>query len=199
MTTILAEAKALGATAKGYRLGDEGPDYYDCSGLVYAAAKAVGVYDGFRFTTYTIRESDQFTRIASVAADVDDIVVWSENSAHGHMGVISGPDQFYSARSVADGLGYNRISTFHVYPVGPAYYRPVKSDGARHGAVVRDLMLRVPQTYGADVRAVQKIVGVADDGYYGPKTVAAVKTWQAAHHLDADGIVGPLTRQAMGL
>lgn len=192
MGTILAEAIALGHKAKGYRFGDEGPDYYDCSGLMYAASKAAGVYSGGRFTTATVGDNKQFGHVASPR--VDDLVVWSENAAHGHMGVISAPDKFYSARSVADGLGYLTISTFHVYPVKPFYLRPVKSDG--YIPPVRDLKLGM---VGSDVKVVQKIVGVTVDGAYGPHTEAAVVAWQKAHHLTPDGVVGPNTRAAMGI
>jgi hypothetical protein len=51
----------------------------------------------------------------------------------------------------------------------------------------------------ADVRAVQRKVGVAADGIFGPATERAVKRWQRRHGLVADGIVGPQTRAAMGL
>jgi hypothetical protein len=50
-----------------------------------------------------------------------------------------------------------------------------------------------------DVRAVQRKVGVAADGIFGPATERAVKRWQRRHGLVADGIVGPQTRAAMGL
>ncbi|MES3031774.1 MAG: peptidoglycan-binding domain-containing protein [Patescibacteria group bacterium] len=36
------------------------------------------------------------------------------------------------------------------------------------------------------------------DGKFGPKTLAAVKLYQTTHNLVADGIVGPLTKGAMG-
>lgn len=49
------------------------------------------------------------------------------------------------------------------------------------------------------IKAIQRIVGVTPDGHYGPVTQAAVMLWQAAHHLRADGIVGPATAAAMGL
>jgi hypothetical protein len=50
-----------------------------------------------------------------------------------------------------------------------------------------------------DVRALQRKVGVAADGVFGPATERAVKRWQRRHGLVADGIVGPQTRSAMGL
>jgi hypothetical protein len=50
-----------------------------------------------------------------------------------------------------------------------------------------------------DVRKLQRKVGVAADGIFGPATERAVKRWQRRHGLTADGIVGPLTRSAMGL
>lgn len=49
------------------------------------------------------------------------------------------------------------------------------------------------------VKRIQAIVGVTPDGHYGPVTRAAVTLWQAAHMLQADGIVGPKTAKAMGL
>jgi peptidoglycan hydrolase-like protein with peptidoglycan-binding domain len=52
---------------------------------------------------------------------------------------------------------------------------------------------------GADVRALQRKVGVAADGVFGPATERAVKRWQRRHGLTADGIAGPQTRSAMGL
>jgi hypothetical protein len=50
-----------------------------------------------------------------------------------------------------------------------------------------------------DVRALQRKVGVAADGIFGPATERALKRWQRRHGLAADGIAGPQTRSAMGL
>ena len=44
---------------------------------------------------------------------------------------------------------------------------------------------------GHDVAAWQRVVGAKDDGDFGPLTKAHTKDWQRAHHLTADGIVGP--------
>lgn len=46
---------------------------------------------------------------------------------------------------------------------------------------------------GADVAFLQRWLGLADDGYFGPVTEQAVKRYQTKHGLDDDGIVGPAT------
>lgn len=50
---------------------------------------------------------------------------------------------------------------------------------------------------GPAVAFVQKKVGVTADSQFGPKTEAAVKKYQSAHSLVADGVVGKLTIAAM--
>jgi len=46
---------------------------------------------------------------------------------------------------------------------------------------------------GDAVKKWQSILGVKQDGIYGPATAAATKKWQAAHAIKADGVVGPAT------
>ena len=48
-------------------------------------------------------------------------------------------------------------------------------------------------------KRIQKVVGCYPDGYWGKLTTEAVKAWQKAHGLAADGIVGPATLAVMGL
>jgi hypothetical protein len=47
------------------------------------------------------------------------------------------------------------------------------------------------------IKAIQKVVGVLQDGYFGPVTKAAVKVWQGKNGLLKDGIVGPITWKKM--
>lgn len=112
---LLVAAVRLGTAAKGYRFTATGPDYYDCSGLVWKAAKATGLYNGPRFTTYTIGAVKAFKKVTD--PKVGDVVVWPTR----HMGVVSGDDKFYSARSVKSGIGESKISTFR--GTTPVYYR----------------------------------------------------------------------------
>lgn len=44
---------------------------------------------------------------------------------------------------------------------------------------------------GKAVEAWQKIVGVKEDGEFGPKTKAATLEFQRAYKLEVDGIAGP--------
>jgi GH25 family lysozyme M1 (1,4-beta-N-acetylmuramidase) len=50
---------------------------------------------------------------------------------------------------------------------------------------------------GSRVSWVQRRVGTAPDGIYGPATDAAVKAFQAKHKLTADGVIGPVTFAAL--
>lgn len=124
---LLSAAITLGTRAKGYRLGATGPDYYDCSGLVWQACKTSGLYTGSRFTTFTISSNPAFSRITTPV--VGDIVCWPTH----HMGVISGVDQFYSAESVKTGIGYAKISSFKsLFGIKPVYLR-VNTDTVMKG------------------------------------------------------------------
>lgn len=51
---------------------------------------------------------------------------------------------------------------------------------------------------GPDVAAWQRILGLKDDGVFGPHTQATTKAWQAAHGLVDDGIVGAKSWIAAG-
>ena len=68
----------------------------------------------------------------------------------------------------------------------------------------RILHLTNPYMRGEDVRVVQEALnanGLANgrDGVYGPFTAALVRSFQQSKQMRADGVVGPATRQALGL
>lgn len=117
---LVAAAQRRGQAAKGYRWTATGPDYYDCSGLMWRACQDIG-YKGPRFTTADVRQRKGFTVVA--VGVPGDIVLWPAGSGGptGHMGVMTGADQFYSARSVRSGIGTSKISTFR--KTKPLYVR----------------------------------------------------------------------------
>jgi peptidoglycan hydrolase-like protein with peptidoglycan-binding domain len=52
---------------------------------------------------------------------------------------------------------------------------------------------------GRQVRLLQRALGIAVDGVYGPQTEAAVRRFQASRGLTVDGVVGPLTSRALAV
>jgi cell wall-associated NlpC family hydrolase len=120
--TILRSAVDLGQAAKGYRFAATGPDYYDCSGLMWRACQKAG-YKGARFTTFTLKGNKAFTQVSDPKLGVStvtlgDIVLWPTH----HMGVVSGNGRFYSARSVKSGISEANIENFGGYGT-PIYMR----------------------------------------------------------------------------
>lgn len=53
-----------------------------------------------------------------------------------------------------------------------------------------------PGSTGNSVKTIQALVGVTQDGVYGPQTQAAVAAWQRNINVPADGIWGPRTQEA---
>jgi peptidoglycan hydrolase-like protein with peptidoglycan-binding domain len=51
---------------------------------------------------------------------------------------------------------------------------------------------------GRQVQLLQRALGIAVDGIFGPQTLEAVEHFQASHGLTVDGIVGPQTSAALG-
>lgn len=117
---LLSTAITLGGKARGYRLGATGPDYYDCSGLVYRAVQQFG-YKGSRFTTDDVQGKTGFKRVNESEATIGDVVLWPTH----HMGIISDTGKFYSARNPRSGIGVAPIKGFRSEaPVYLKYFPP---------------------------------------------------------------------------
>lgn len=99
---LLAEMKRLGGSAKGYGWGKTGPDYYDCSGLLWKAGQNLQIWNVPRFTTGTFiafaTVSPTLKEVTTPAAG--DIAWWP-----GHMGVLEDAGTtLFSALSSSSGI-----------------------------------------------------------------------------------------------
>jgi hypothetical protein len=83
--------------------------------------------------------------------------------------------------------------------VGPATYRALQRAAHRRGSASSGGGSSRGGGRRAAVVDLQRRLGIAADGIFGPGTKAAVKRFQRAHGLTADGIVGPATWQALGV
>jgi NlpC/P60 family len=131
---LVATAVQLGSAASGYRWAKAGPKYYDCSGLMFATVKKHG-YTGFRFFTSDLPNAPGMYPIEK--PEVGDIVLWRRNGK-GHTGIVTGPNKYYSARSVKSGIGYSTISSL-TGKGEPRYYRFMpNSDAAKRAALKKN-------------------------------------------------------------
>jgi cell wall-associated NlpC family hydrolase len=119
---LVSEMKRLAAIANNrYVYGAEGPNAYDCSGLVWRACVELGFYTGSRFTTSSWKGvAARFATSVSVPA-YGDVVVW--DTAKGHMGVVVGTDSMYSALNSNVGIVTSPISRETQQQGTPEYWR----------------------------------------------------------------------------
>ncbi len=80
--------------------------------------------------------------------------------------------------------------------VGPATWRMLRRSSARAGGGSRTGRTARPRQ---SVSILQRRLGVAADGVFGPGTAGAVRRFQRAHGLTPDGVVGPATWSALGI
>jgi hypothetical protein len=71
------------------------------------------------------------------------------------------------------------------------YINSFDSESSTDLQTARTLKLTYPRMKGTDVSALQKYLGISQDGVYGYQTVTAVKAWQTRNGLKADGVFGP--------
>ena len=77
-------------------------------------------------------------------------------------------------------------------PSGQPVNAPVAAAPAAGGLPYPGVPLKLG-TKGEQVKHVQRVVGAAPDGGFGPKTEQSVMAWQRANGLKPDGVVGPVT------
>jgi cell wall-associated NlpC family hydrolase len=109
---VVEFAKRQVLAKKPYIWGDEGPNSFDCSGLVYAAFKSVGLgwpnWDRLNSSLYYT-----YTKQIPIAdMQPGDLIFYSykgtQSTIH-HMSIYAGDGMMWEARSTATGLRYSNI------------------------------------------------------------------------------------------
>jgi peptidoglycan hydrolase-like protein with peptidoglycan-binding domain len=80
----------------------------------------------------------------------------------------------------------------------PAFADDPSAGGGGAATAATEVTLRKGDR-GRAVRRLQRRLGIAADGVFGPQTDGAVRRFQRRNGLTADGIVGPMTRGKLGL
>lgn len=168
---------------KPYHWGSNGPDSFDCSGLVYASYNAAG---------FKLPDNTANTYMAMVTpVPMSKLVPGMLVQPHpGHVQIYAGNGWIIEAPK--SGLNVRQVRMWGFLKGGyfPGTYTP-SPRSTYPGTLIR------LGSYGPPVRSIQRIVHVTQDGQFGPKTEAAVKAWQRRNGLVVDGIVGPQTWRAM--
>lgn len=100
-----------------------------------------------------------------------------------HLEVHLSPDEVRQRQGPGHGGGTAPFPLPKGYYYGP-YEGPAESISGS---------ARTDGPYRAGLEAAQHKLGTNPDGFYGPMTAAAARSWQRAHHLVADGLIGPAT------
>lgn len=94
------------------------------------------------------------------------------------------------------------VTAIALFGVGPGVAAPAHADdptaGGGAATAATEVTLRKGDR-GRAVRRLQRRLGIAADGVFGPQTDRAVRRFQRRKGLTADGIVGPMTRGKLGL
>lgn len=155
------------------------------------------------------------TRFPVMAAQVDSLVgVCAELCVE--YGIRPAPETVLSHAEVELTLGVKQAGKWD-FDYDPLFVSPTRDpravgDALRHGIAramrgvsapprpvppARRALRRGDQ--GDDVAAVQRALGITKDGVFDPATDTAVRRFQTRHQLVPDGIVGDVTRAALGL
>ncbi len=188
----------------------------DCSGLFSWAFKKLGGY--MYHGSNTMYRKYMTTKGALVKGKRDDgkelkpgTAVFKVNGTnYHHVGLYIGNGTVIEAKGTYYGVVTSAVSTWHAWGEmkGVDYGDASDPDSVTPADDKPDLGTRLlrrtsPYMRGKDVRALQTLLNAqgffcgAADGIFGDKTKAAVLSFQSAKGLVADGIAGPLTKEAL--
>lgn len=140
----------------------------------------------------------QVARIRVILATAGGVVAWGHDWTHikdemhfeikGSVG-----DVAYAARQLKQPPAVPLTPRPYPLPAG-YYFGPLSGPKESISGMAGD---GSDKQYRPAIAAIQRVVHVREDGLYGPTSIHAVRGWQAAHRLTADGLTGPVTWRAM--
>lgn len=98
------------------------------------------------------------------------------------------------AQSLNITLPFNLSTTTTTPTPTPKVISPINANTTTNTAINRTLRLG---STGEDVKTLQSMLGISNDGSFGPKTKTAVISFQTNNSLTPDGIFGPISRNIL--
>lgn len=118
---------------------------------------------------------------------------WSRASVDRmHLELHMWPEEIGAIVGGSGGSGGGAGTNTFPLPVG-SYYGPYSGPAESISGSGRN-----DEPYRDGLARAQRMMQIDADGYYGPNTEAATRTWQAEHGLSVDGLIGPDTWRSYG-
>jgi putative chitinase len=122
------------------------------------------------------------TKKLNAVADADDIVKMTKIINGGDIGLADRSARYTKAKAV---LSSNVVQSTQSSPAPAPVLKPITTTVLKRGSS------------GDVVKKIQAKLGLPEDGEFRLSTEIAVKKWQTANNLTADGIVGPKTLERL--
>lgn len=179
-----------------------GAIYCDCSAFVTYCYSWAGAPDpngfGYNGTGYTGTLLAHGTPITMAQAQPGDVVVYGPGTGwHTALIVEAGADPLTVSHGQQGDPNYCRVSQDGRQPQRFLRFDTTKGGSGSPAPVAPSNPSQHVIVPGVSVKAVQRAVGAAQDGVWGPDTDAKVRQYQRGHGLVADGVVGPATWASM--
>jgi hypothetical protein len=182
---------ALDQLGKRYQWGGQGPNAFDCSGLTMMAYRSAGV----TLPRVARWQHEVGRRVPLRQLAAGDLVFYARDPARAdtidHVGMYLGAARMVEAPNHTQPV---RIASIWRRGLVRSAVRPAPASARMLGV---DQEQRGPAVAVVQNRLRAAGACLAEDGSFGPATLAALQRFQRVHRLPADGVVGGATWGAL--